>query len=307
MGFVPVGTGGSVAPAGQASNLPDAEAGGEDDAKQLIAAARAAGAEWVVVDGYHFGDAYQKAVVEAGLRLLVIDDFGHAADYWAHLVLNQNFDAPGRDYGRRRGYTRLLLGPPYVLLRREFAAWRTFQRSIPPQAKRLLVTCGGSDPGNTTPKVVEALARTGLKDLEAAVILGGDNPHSGRIRAVAEKAPCAIAVRQNVQDMAEVMAWADMAIIVAGTALWELDFMGCPTMSFGRGALPRADHARPGKSGPDTILGLRRSRGTGGTGGGNHAPGRRRSAAPGNVVRGAETGRRPGRGPRRRAMREYRE
>ena len=194
-------------------------------------------ARWVVVDGYHFGDTYHKAVVEAGLRVLAIDDFGHVSDYRAHLVLNQNFDAGEGLYARRRDYTRLLLGPAYVLLRREFGPWRTFQRLVPPQATKLLVTCGGSDPGNTTPKIVEALGRTGLADLEATVILGADNPNCGQILAMAERSPCPIRVRQGVEDMAEVMAWADMAVIVAGTSLWELHFMGCPTMSFGRGPL----------------------------------------------------------------------
>ena len=153
------------------------------------------------------------------------------------LVLNANFDAREAIYSRRRDYTRLLLGSSYILLRREFTPWRTFSRSIPPQATRLLVTCGGSDPGNTTTKIVEALGRTGLENLEATVIVGSENPNCGRIRQMAEKSPCPIRVRQSIEDMAEVMAWADMAVIVVGTSLWELHFLGCPTMSFGRGAL----------------------------------------------------------------------
>ena len=188
-GFVSLSSVGQVANLpgpGQLGNLPHGHAGGEDDAKQTVAA-RAAADRWVVVDGYHFGDTYHEAVVEAGLRLLAIDDFGHASDYRAHLVLNQNFDAGEGLYARRRDYTRLLLGPAYVLLRREFAPGGLFERIVPPQATKLLVTCGGSDPGNTTPKIVEALGRTGLADLEATVILGADNPNCGQILAMAEK------------------------------------------------------------------------------------------------------------------------
>ena len=211
--------------------------GGEDDAAQTIAAAHRVGAAWVIVDGYHFAEAYQRALVKAGLRLLVLDDFGHASRYWAHLVLNQNFDAHERIYAHRESYTRLLLGPQFVLLRREFTRWQTWQRPIAPVARRVLVTIGGSDPGNATPKVVESLRRLGDPAVEAVVVVGADNPHYAEIVAMAAEGPPSIDVRHNVQEMPEVMAWADMAVIVFGTALWELYFMGCPTLTFGRGFL----------------------------------------------------------------------
>ncbi|NEO80442.1 hypothetical protein [Moorena sp. SIO4G3] len=64
--------------------------GTAEDAEQTIAQAKALGATWVVVDGYHFGADYQRVIKKAGLRLLFIDDYGHAAHYWADLVLNSD-------------------------------------------------------------------------------------------------------------------------------------------------------------------------------------------------------------------------
>ena len=100
---------------------------------------------WVVLDGYHFNEAYQQCVKEAGHRLFVINDMAHLKHYYADIVLNQNLHAEQLRYSCEP-YTRLLLGTRYVLLRREFLRWQGWQREIPDIACKVLVTLGGSDP-----------------------------------------------------------------------------------------------------------------------------------------------------------------
>src|SRR5215208_338295 len=95
----------------------DASPGSDEDATQTIALAERAGAEWIVVDGYHFDALYQKAIKEANLRLVFMDDYGHASRYWADVVLNQNIYANDALYLNREPDTQLLLGTRYVLLR----------------------------------------------------------------------------------------------------------------------------------------------------------------------------------------------
>ncbi|MGQ9755923.1 MAG: UDP-2,4-diacetamido-2,4,6-trideoxy-beta-L-altropyranose hydrolase, partial [Desulfotomaculales bacterium] len=112
---------------------------------------------WLVLDGYHFDFTYQRLVKEAGHQLLVIDDMAHLDRYNADIVLNQNIHAHNLHYFCEP-YTRLLLGTKYVLLRREFWSWRNYKREVPEVAKKVLVTMGGSDPGNVTLKVIRALA-----------------------------------------------------------------------------------------------------------------------------------------------------
>ncbi len=84
---------------------------------ELAAAHRAS---WIVVDGYQFDIAYQRALKAAGLKVLVVDDGGRCGTYCADLVLDQNLDASEVAYSNREAYTRLLLGTRYVMLRREF-------------------------------------------------------------------------------------------------------------------------------------------------------------------------------------------
>jgi UDP-2,4-diacetamido-2,4,6-trideoxy-beta-L-altropyranose hydrolase len=206
------------------------EPGSSEDAAQTVSLAQQSRAAWVVVDGYHFGAAYQCALKAAGLRVLSIDDYGHARHYAADLVLNQNIYADESLYPSREPYTRLLLGTRYVLLRREFWRWRGWQREIPEIARKVLVTLGGSDPDNVTLKVIQALQQVSVEGLEAVVVAGGGNPHFETLQSAVRHSPCVIRLESNVTHMPELMAWADVAVSAGGSTCWELAFMGLPSI-----------------------------------------------------------------------------
>lgn len=198
--------------------------GSLDDAEQTARTAANAHAAWIVADGYHFDAAYQRAIKSAGLRLLLVDDYGHCDQYCADIVLNQNLSARTEWYARREPHTRLLLGTRYVLLRGQFRAYRDWQREIPAVARKVLVTLGGADPDNVTGKVIQALCDL---DVEAKIIVGGSNPHTDKLKAESRKLK-AVEVLSDVSNMPEWMAWADVAIAAGGTTSWELAFMGLP-------------------------------------------------------------------------------
>lgn len=184
---------------------------------------------WVVLDGYHFDEVYQQWVKEAGHRFLVIDDMAHLKHYYADIVLNQNLDAEQLQYSCEP-YTSLLLGTRYVLLRREFLAWKDWQRKIPKVARRMLVTLGGGDPQNYTLKVIQALQRVNVPDLAIKVVIGASNPHTEVLEAAARQSRIPIRLIRNAQNMPELMAWADVAIPGFGVTCWELAYMGLPTL-----------------------------------------------------------------------------
>jgi UDP-2,4-diacetamido-2,4,6-trideoxy-beta-L-altropyranose hydrolase len=198
--------------------------GSAGDAETTGTCARELGAAWVVVDGYQFGADYQRRLKDAGLRVLFFDDYGHAGDYCADLVLNQNLGADAAHYATRASHTRLLLGTRYVLLRREFLAWRGWQREIPPVARRILVTMGGGDLDNVTGRVAEVLRSL---NLEARVVVGGSNPHLAALTAAVRHPSCVI---HDARNMPELMAWADVAVTAGGSTSWELAFMGLPSL-----------------------------------------------------------------------------
>jgi UDP-2,4-diacetamido-2,4,6-trideoxy-beta-L-altropyranose hydrolase len=184
----------------------------------------------VALDGYQFNSDFQRGLKITGCRLLAMDDYGHAGFYHADWVLNQNISAYEDLYPRRSNATRLLLGPKFALLRKEFMRYRGWQRDVPEAARKVLVTLGGSDSHNITKKVIEAL--DGL-NVDVKVAVGGSNPHLASLRVtVAEMVnkPVGIELMVNPENMPELMAWADLAVAAAGSTSWELLFMGLPSV-----------------------------------------------------------------------------
>jgi UDP-2,4-diacetamido-2,4,6-trideoxy-beta-L-altropyranose hydrolase len=208
----------------------DAPPSSDADAQETINQAKLIEATWVVVDGYHFDSTYQKLIKDAGLKLLFIDDYSHTNQYWADLILNQNFGAYPDLYHNRNPHSNLLLGPRYALLRKEFWPWRGYTRQISPRVRKLLITLGGSDAENITSKILDSLRQIEYEEMEVIVVVGGSNPHLPELQAKIQDLRWVITIQQNVANMSTLMAWADMAITAGGSTCWEVAFMGLPSL-----------------------------------------------------------------------------
>lgn len=186
---------------------------------------------WLAADGYHFGPAFQQAVKAGGVRLLVMDDNGENGAYECDLVLNQNIHAAEKFYTHRSADTRLLLGPRYALLRGEFLAAQNTPRVIPPVARRLLITMGGSDPDNMTGRVLAGLACLGRVEGELCVVLGGGNPQGAAIEQAVHALPwTSVQVLRNVTNMPALIQQADLAVTAGGSTCWEMCLLGVPML-----------------------------------------------------------------------------
>jgi len=175
-------------------------------------------AQWVVLDGYKFGLAEQRAVKALDVRLMVIDDMAMQDEYCADLVLNQNV---GEGRVAYPGAARALLGPGYAMLRPEFAAAPRGAQARG-SAKRILLTLGGGAPPQVAQVLFTALGELGL-------------PLHVRALGVAPEMP-AVSIGSEleclpyVDDMPAQMAWADLALCAGGSTCWELACMGVPAL-----------------------------------------------------------------------------
>jgi len=201
-----------------------------DDILQTIELAQERNCEWVVVDGYQFRAAYQQGLKASKVKVLFLDDCGHSEHYVADLVLNQNASATSMMYSAREAHTQLLLGPRYAMLRREFSVWRDWKRAIHPACSRVLVMMGGSDEGNVTAIVIEALRLLAMNEIETTVVAGGTNPHFAGLQSQAARSGLKITVLKDVSNVGELMAGADLAISAAGSTCWELCLLGLPSL-----------------------------------------------------------------------------
>jgi len=173
--------------------------------------------EWLVVDHYGLDAAYETQAKAWANRIFVIDDLANRP-HDCDLLLDQTLGREAKDYTALAPRARLLLGAKYALLRPQFAARR--EESLARQrdkCRRVLINFGGLVADELTVWAVEALG-----DLSADVITGirpGDLKTTGNIT-----------YHSGVDDMAGLMATADVAIGAAGTTSWERCCLGLPTV-----------------------------------------------------------------------------
>lgn len=198
----------------------------QEDLATTLEVAGQAEAAWIVVDGYHFNLAYQRALRRAGLKLLLVDDYNHLPEYEADILLNQNIGAEEYKYHCNLD-CRQLLGLRHVMIRREF-------RRIEPKneyaesASHLLISMGGSDPDNVTLQVIKALGRFDSSDLYVKILIGSSNPHMESLRMAISGLDCRVEFLTATDDMPSLIQWADFAISAAGSTCWELALLGVP-------------------------------------------------------------------------------
>ncbi len=214
------------------------------DAEETNEMAVRDGFSWIVVDGYHFDSHYQRTLKNlghpSGIKLLVLDDYGHADHYYADLILNQNLYANDSLYPQKELYTQPLLGTRFILLRKEFTARGQQAKNIPGQAKNILITFGGSDPDDEMGKVLRGLRLVRELTFSLRVIVGPQNPNRQALENMISQFPHEVEMISSTRNMAEWMAWADMAISAGGSSCWELAYMGVPAL-----IIPIAENQKP--------------------------------------------------------------
>lgn len=184
-----------------------------------------------IVDHYHRGFQFEAESREFASRIMAIEDRpvrSHDCDF----LLDPT---PGRslaDYGALvRRDCRLLLGPGYALLRRQFADARpaaVVRHEGGHPVSRLLVSMGMTDPQNLTATVLQGIKESGLA-LSLDVVLGSAAPHLPAVRRAA--APLDAHIHVDVADMAGLMSAADLAIAASGSTVLECCCLGLPDIA----------------------------------------------------------------------------
>jgi UDP-2,4-diacetamido-2,4,6-trideoxy-beta-L-altropyranose hydrolase len=204
----------------------------ERDADWSISAlARFGCPDWLVVD--HYGlDARWEAKLRANVhRILAIDDLANRS-HVCDLLLDQNY-VHAMDTRYRKlvpASCTQLLGPRFALLRREFLEQRHRMRPRDGSVRNILLGFGGADPGGETSKALRALLMLNLLETVIVVVAGALNPYLNEIQDLCAQLPRAI-LHPQVDNMADLMADADLAIGAGGSTTWERCCLGLPTIT----------------------------------------------------------------------------
>lgn len=181
---------------------------------------------WVVLDGYHFDTACQLAVMRAGYRLLVIDDYAHLSEYHCDVLLNPAINSPQLTY--HGVISQKFLGLNYVILRQEFLdiydAAQIQVRPILPQ--RILVTLGGGNFIEHLERIALDMAIPELTGRTVSVIQGAMDRE--RINKVFSHCPANLKILSHIDDMPTLLLNTDLCITAGGSTCWELCYLHIP-------------------------------------------------------------------------------
>lgn len=202
----------------------------EQDAEETIKIIKGKSLDWLIIDHYSLDIRWEKKLRPYVKKIMVIDDLANRP-HDCDLLLDQNLveDMEKRYEGLLPSYCVKLVGPQYALLRPEFREARKRLKKRDGTVKRMLIFFGGSDPTNETEKALKAVLMLNRPDITVDVVVGKTNPHREKIKEL-----CSVHPNVNyycqVNNMAELMAKAGLAIGAGGATTWERCYMGLPAI-----------------------------------------------------------------------------
>lgn len=177
-------------------------------------------ADVVVLDGYQFDEAFQRAVRGKAHKLVFVDDLisGHQV---ADVVINHVGDVTAAEY-QTEPYTTLLLGANYALVNPAFV-----QKTQPKDGEnKAFVNMGGADLHNISHQVVDLLLSIN-PDLRITLALGAANPHFATF-ADFPKEQLSVQQDLSAKQMARAIGGSGLSVVAASTIAYEVASISRP-------------------------------------------------------------------------------
>lgn len=196
-------------------------------ATRLLCLAKDFAAQSAVLDDYRIDEPYQIVLKDHGLRWLQFDGTAQKP-LWANWILNSSPTARSEDYQlvKRHQGAKLLLGPGYAILRNRFREIGT--RSCSRPLHRVLVTFGGGDDRGAIEFVLSSLVEHVGPNIEFLVVSGKTNPRNASLSAWINSIGSRVTLEIDPTDVAQVFADCDLAIMGAGSSIYEAACCGVP-------------------------------------------------------------------------------
>jgi UDP-2,4-diacetamido-2,4,6-trideoxy-beta-L-altropyranose hydrolase len=203
----------------------------KQDAKESIHIFGSIYFDWLIVDHYGLDEVWEKRLKPYVRNMMVIDDIANRVHH-CDLLLDQNWfkNKEKRYNGLVPETCTKLLGPQYVLLRREFFKVDIKSKIKRGKINRIFIFFGGSDPNNLTGMALEALLKKDLLDIDVDVVIGESNLSVKELKKLVEKRPNTI-LHVQINNIAEIISKADLAIGSGGGNIWERIYLQVPSIT----------------------------------------------------------------------------
>jgi UDP-2,4-diacetamido-2,4,6-trideoxy-beta-L-altropyranose hydrolase len=192
------------------------------------------GCDLLIVDSYELGAAYESACRGWARAICVVDDLANRT-HDCDVLIDQTWGRTAAEYQALvPSSCHVLTGTAYALLRSDFARLRFLGcgRDRPlGRIGRILVAMGMGDRDGLTERALAGIAESGIA-AEVRVFLGRHSPAVTRVRQrFRDEGRTSWSLYENAQDMAQHIAWADVALGAAGTSSWERCSLGLPSLT----------------------------------------------------------------------------
>ncbi|SDC92567.1 UDP-2,4-diacetamido-2,4,6-trideoxy-beta-L-altropyranose hydrolase [Halanaerobium congolense] len=191
----------------------------------------------LITDSYDIDQNYLIEVRKFVDRLITIHDFAPFA-FPSDVVINGNVYAEDLDYQSYYGDTEFRLGTDYLLLREEFKNLPEIE--VRDKVHNILITVGGYDTRNLTPKIIKALNSIDFdeiddqyidnENLHIDIVIGPSFDNIDQIVTEVEKSSLDISLNFNVKKMSKLMIKSEIAISSGGSTLYELAATKTPAL-----------------------------------------------------------------------------
>ncbi len=191
------------------------------------------GADLFVIDHGKSAADYERSFRGWARRILVMNDIsleGHECD----LLLCQNMNMElGQKVIKESNQCRVLVGPEFALLRKEFTVHRSkaLSQRKAGSVNRIFVSLGMTDAYNINAVILDGLASL-QENCIIDVVIGKKAAHLEDILVQAASHPSVVNVHTDLSaaQVAELMILADLAIGAPGMSSWERCSLGLPSL-----------------------------------------------------------------------------
>ncbi|MDC3332900.1 UDP-2,4-diacetamido-2,4,6-trideoxy-beta-L-altropyranose hydrolase [bacterium] len=218
--------------------LSDCIVASPQDSEQTLKIIAQSGAAAIVLDGYAFDESYRQKM-QSQCAVICFDDESGSEPITADWLINASPCSHTMGYQQRAPSAKLLLGETYIMLADSYLSQVQSLLAANAKRERLLVCFGGADTDQNTLPFLHLLADANVVSPDCVdVVCGAMVKDWQSVEAFCLKAGYQFYV--DHRDMPSLMKRSAVAVVAAGSMLYELAYMGVPAL-----AVIVADNQRP--------------------------------------------------------------
>jgi len=185
----------------------------------------------LIVDNYALDYRWERLMRPLTKTIFVIDDLAdrkHDCD----ILLDQNYFVNGAARYKKLvpKKCKLLLGPKFAIIRKEFRLFRKNIDEMTGVIKKVYIFLGGIDKNNLTLKIIKSILSLNNINLSLDIVVTSQNPNLKKIEMYC--LPRGLSLFKDPKDIAKLMSKSDLAIGAGGASSWERCCIGLPSIVF---------------------------------------------------------------------------